>query len=175
MKRVLMVLAAGIEPVDKNDRAVLARLSMGLALWKEGRFDVILVTGGIFLPRTIQTRPAAELMADWLFAQGVPSDRVMIENKALNTWDNISGGLRLLSNRFGNEPIGITVVTQWQQAMRVWLSFALGYGKLVKVGPVSEPKFLPLEIAYFLLHLLDPRGVGPLAVRNREQRRQDKV
>jgi len=61
-----------MEPVNKLDEAATPkRLLAGLNCWKTGQYDLIVTTGGVYMPPNIQTIPAARLMADWLTARGV--------------------------------------------------------------------------------------------------------
>ncbi|HMB26187.1 MAG TPA: hypothetical protein VKP03_02095 [Patescibacteria group bacterium] len=56
--------AGGIIKKDKLSLAdTLQRCKKALDLWKTKEYEKILVTGGIFLPPNIQTKPAGDLMA----------------------------------------------------------------------------------------------------------------
>lgn len=172
MKKVLFVPSAGINPVNGlPPENTLARCKAGLKLWLTGKYDLILATGGVFNPPHVQTRPAGELMKEWFIVQGVPKESVLAENKSLDTFENVYCGLEML---FAYGRPEITVVTQWQHALRFWVTFRLGYGISVKLAPISYPlswREHLHEFFSFLYHLHDPRGIGNLAVKNRLARR----
>lgn len=67
-------------------------------LWRRGMFSTVLVTGGATPggPRT-----EAAVLADGMSAFGLPADRVILEEQATNTGENVVFSLPLLERRLG--------------------------------------------------------------------------
>jgi uncharacterized SAM-binding protein YcdF (DUF218 family) len=150
------------------------RLIRGLALWRKGGYHYVLVTGGIFNPSSIQTVPAAILMREYLVAKGVPEHAILCESRARDTYENVANGLSVLREA-GQGRAAITVVTQWQHAIRFRLTFR-AYEKKIETVPMyyfdSWKDFLR-EPFFILHHLLFPKGDGsPFAEWNRRRRTQ---
>ncbi len=173
--KVLLVPSCGISPVNQlTPTDTLLRCQRALKLWQSGKYDKILVSGGIFLPPQTQTKAAGVLMAEWLVSHGVPRRALIIEGRSVDTFGNIKFSLdRLKEINVGKAEI--TVVTQWQHAVRFWISFFFGYGLWVKLHfmryPISLRTWLK-EWFLIIYHLYDPIGIKKIARKNREQRRQ---
>ncbi|MDD5217882.1 MAG: YdcF family protein [Candidatus Omnitrophica bacterium] len=174
--KILLIPSCGIQPVDfPSPQDTLIRLRQGLKLWRMAAYDTILVTGGIFHPHWIQTRPAAHIMRDWLINQGVPEDYILTEDKSVDTFENVNNSVGVLMEADA-WPAEITVVTQWQHALRFATTFLYGHGVWIKTFGLHYPVSLTTslnECLFIAYHLLDPTGKGRLAARNRESRRQD--
>ncbi len=172
--KILLIPSCGIQPVDFPSRDTLIRLLQGQIHWQIGGFDLILLTGGIFNPRFVQTRPASHIMKDWLIGRGILEDFILTEDKSVDTYENIQFGLDVLGV---NDllPADITVLSQWQHARRFQISFFLGYGIYVHTIPLHydiSPRTALNEWLFMACHVLDPKGKGLLAARNREMRHQ---
>jgi len=172
--RILLVPAGGIS--DKNQLApndTLPRCLAALEIWKEGNYDYLVVCGGIFLPPTIQTNPAAEIMKKWFIRQRVSADRLMVEGKSLDTFENVKFVLELLAENKIEKP-EITVVSQWQHTLRFKRTFK-SYGVKIKRHPLHYKvgiKTWLMEWAFILIHLIDPKGAGFFGRLNRKRRNQ---
>ena len=175
MKHVLLIPSCNIGPSlnELNPNDTLPRLQKGLILWKQGGYDTILVTGGVFNAPSVQIIPAAVLMKKWLIAHGVPAANILCENESLDTYENIANGLAVLK-RNGLSHADITIVTQWQHAIRCWLTFRRGYRKTIRIVPLSYPisfRTWCWEFLFIIHHLLFPKGkYSPFAARNRSRR-----
>lgn len=146
------------------------RLSAGLSEWLRSDYDRIIVTGGIYLPPNIQTIPAGELMRGWLIDNGIDSENIICERWSLDTYQNIDFSMKLIA---GDSNPQITIVSQWQHAMRFKITFWRLYN--IKVNIVSvvykmSLKAFLLECCYILYHLLDKKGTLFFAKKNRENR-----
>ncbi len=87
-----------MDRLTEND--TLYRCQKALELWHTGRYDYVLVTGGIFHPPNVQSVAAATLMGMWLLEHGVPESQILCEIESLDTYENISKGIEALkSNR----------------------------------------------------------------------------
>lgn len=143
-----------------------------LKLWQTGAYDLLLLSGGLFLPAHIQSRPSSELMQDWFVEQGVDPRQIVLETRSLDTYDNIRYSLEeLASVRIGE--FAITVCTHRIHGRRIKHTFRRAHGVDITVHPVP----LPLRMMercqqwmYVLYHWLDPFGNGWLARRTRAKR-----
>lgn len=177
VSRVLLVPSCGIAPIDRLQAGdTLFRCERALEAWRTGRYDYILCTGGIFNPPSIQTVAAATLMGLWFLERGVPDAALVIEDRSLDTYENAAFGLVALRARLGSVRWDISVMTQWQHAVRFFFTFFLGHGLLVELKPIHQPiSWRTWFWEWFLLvyHLIDWRGTLPVARYNRDSRRQD--
>ncbi len=172
---VLMIPAGGIDPVDQPGKAdTLPRLEAGLEAWASGRFHYILVCGGIFLPQNIQTRAAADIMADWLVEHGIRRVAIITEDRSVDTFENVNFGIAALQ-RVGIEKPTISVCSHALHAVRTCISLdaheiATDTNRCANYS--ISWKILLMEIGFVLYHWLDPLGKGWLARRNCAKRRQ---
>jgi uncharacterized SAM-binding protein YcdF (DUF218 family) len=173
--KVLLIPSGGIQAVDfPAPQDTLIRLRQGLKLWHTGAYDMVLVTGGTFNPQWIQTRPAAHIMRDWLVNNGVDPECILVEDKSVDTFENVNNSVAVLMDADA-WPAEITVVTQWQHATRLATSFLYGHHIWIKTFGLHYPISLRTALNEYLFmayHLLDPSGKGRLASHNRETRRQ---
>jgi uncharacterized SAM-binding protein YcdF (DUF218 family) len=82
---ILIVLASDSMGSDIIGQDTYWRMFHAVLAWREGHFKTIVVSGGRW-PGT--PRAEAYLMADFLAAQGVPRDHIMIEPNSLSTREN---------------------------------------------------------------------------------------
>lgn len=146
------------------------RLNRGFKIWKKGRYDKIIVSGGIFLPPNVQTVAAGRLMEDWLRTRGVPAENILVEDKSRDTYENISESLALLTKE---EKPECTVVTHWQHALRFWVTFRRAHKVKAKIHPMFywvDIKTFILEWFILLVHIFDRDGTGKIASKNRLDR-----
>ena len=154
---------------SSNIRNTKARCRAAVKYWREGNFDVIILAGG--------TYPNATVMKQWIEEKASRlSDKIIIENKSLDTYQNIANSLKIIKARYPGRDIDeIGVVTNWQHGIRVRISLMFGYDiKQVKILPSQEPVTIKqwcLEWVFILIHLLDPRGDNVFAHINRAHRR----
>ncbi len=82
--RVAVVLGTQVLQGGRPSRTLEARVRHAARLYKEGRVGLLVPTGGLG-----QHPPSeAEVMARILRAEGVSEDAVLLEDRALNTWDS---------------------------------------------------------------------------------------
>jgi len=170
--KVLLVPCGGISAKNQiSSKDTLPRCLKALELWQTGQYDRIVVTGGIFLPQHIQTVPAGEIMRQWFEKQGIEHDKILVENKSLDTYENVRYVLDKLKEREIENP-EITLVTQWQHSWRFWLTFR-SYGIKIKRHKVKfKISWLTwlLEFAFIFIHLIDPKGIWFFGRINRKKR-----
>ncbi|MEO1328059.1 MAG: YdcF family protein [Pseudomonadota bacterium] len=81
----IVVLSAGLRPDGSLDGFTAARVETGLALWRAGRAPNIVVSGG---PHDASGRNVAAEMAARLIAEGAPAARIVVEGRAVSTFEN---------------------------------------------------------------------------------------
>lgn len=176
--RILFVPAELIESLNRLSRRTWLRCQQALQLWQNGQYDYLVVTGGVFLPKNIQTDPAGLLMARWFHEMGVDAERIIIEQHSRDTYENITSSVaeirNLLGRRCDAEGLEITIVTQWQHARRFEISFRKMYPEIkIKTISVNYPMSLfetLKEYLFIAIHHVDPRGNGPFGWLNRQRR-----
>jgi uncharacterized SAM-binding protein YcdF (DUF218 family) len=82
--RVAVVLGTQVLPGGRASRTLEARVRHAARLYKEGKIRLLVPTGGLG-----EHPPSeAEVMARLLRGEGVPESAVLLEDRALNTWDS---------------------------------------------------------------------------------------
>ncbi len=82
--RVAVVLGTQVLSGGRPSRTLEARVRHAAGLYKEGRVGLLVPTGGL----GNHPPSEAEVMARILREEGVPEDAVLLEDRALNTWDS---------------------------------------------------------------------------------------
>src|SRR5262249_55784682 len=106
-----MLVSTKLEPADAcivfGGGANSARLAHhAAALYKQELFSLAVVTGGVPVAPA-SPRTEAEEMRDILLEAGMPQDRVLLENKARNTGENVVFSRELLRDKCVNAVLGI--------------------------------------------------------------------
>lgn len=166
--KILMIPAELVDPVDKLSANTLRRCQAGLEAWVGGDYEMILLSGGIFLPRDRQTKPAAETMKEWFVSRGVDPEVILVEGDSLDTYENVRFNASLTRDQ-------ITVLTQYQHAIRFLLTFYLALGVRIKVIPIRQPAMSWKDwfmewLVLIPYHLIDWKGTLFLARYNRRSR-----
>lgn len=168
--RYLFIPSCEVAPCDRlSGTTTEKRLISGLQIWRCGGYDMIIVSGGVYLPPEIQKTPSGRLMKKWLVRKGVPASNIIAEEYSRDTYENISYSLLLLEDVAPQ----FTVVTHWQHAIRFRLTFKLANKMKVRTKPIycwGGLKNFLFEWLILLIHLLDRRGTGTVARKNRESR-----
>ncbi len=170
---LLMIPSEEVKRHNKLSANTIKRLNAGLDLWWSGGFDKIVLTGGIYNSSDVQSRPASVLMRIYLMANGVDKNKILVERKSLDTFENVKNVLEKLEY-LDIDQLNITVVTQWQHAIRFWICFR-SYGIKVALFPLkySVSLFTSLKEYFFILyHVYDKKGRKFLARLNRKFRTQ---
>ncbi len=98
--RVAVVLGAQVLPGGRPSRTLEARVRHAARLYARGGADLLIPTGGLG-----EHPPSeAEVMARILHQEGVPQTAILLEEKALSTWDSA-----LLVSRMARE-VGVNEV-----------------------------------------------------------------
>jgi uncharacterized SAM-binding protein YcdF (DUF218 family) len=81
---VAVVLGTEVLSGGRPSRTLVARVRHAAGLYARGRVRMIIATGGLGK----HPPEEAEVMGRVLGEEGVPDDAVMLEDRALNTWDS---------------------------------------------------------------------------------------
>ena len=174
MWRILLVPSAGFEKENQMDYQTLSRCQETYKLWQTGEYDLILLTGGICQPEEFQTVPGAQIMKWYFLYKKVPEKNLLTEDHAHDTFENIRFSLqRLQTLGIFPQDAEITVVTKKKQCRRFRISFNRAYHIKIKehyVEYLQTTKENIYEFISLIIHLLDPKGNGFIAKRNRQNR-----
>lgn len=137
----VIVLGAGVNGTAPS-LSLLTRLEAALE-YAENRPDIpIVVSGSQGQGEDISE---ARCMYDWLTARGIPPERLILEEQADNTEENIRYSLELLEER--NVAGNIAVVSSDYHLCRA--AMYLG-GDMVPVAAHMPAKYLPLTVNYYI-------------------------
>lgn len=102
--QAIVVFGGGTLPPDKVrtaaalDAPSMYRCQAAVALYRDGAPCPVFLAGGKPDPQ-IKGAPCAELMRDWMLAQGVASSDIVVENQSRTTHENAVEVQRLLAAR----------------------------------------------------------------------------
>lgn len=139
----VIVLGAGVNGRTPS-LSLRTRLDAALAYVLE-RPEVPVVVSGSRGPG--EEISEAQCMYDWLTARGVPTERIILEEQADNTRENIRYSLALLSERGVNPADSIAVVSSGYHLCRASMYMP---GNMVPVAARMPARYLPLEINYYI-------------------------
>lgn len=135
-EKILVVLGVRLKNGHEVSLLLQSRLEKTLALLRENPDMTAILTGGMSGPETVAE---ANVMADWLIAQGISSERLIVENESLTTQDSFKNILALLEARGLSKDDPLTVVTSRFHCNRT-LCYArqAGYTN-VRLAPAATP------------------------------------
>ncbi|MDQ0193304.1 YdcF family protein [Paenibacillus wynnii] len=110
---------------DEPSPGLKERLDYGLKLYKEGEFSRFIVTGGLDKPDLKYTE--AQGMRNYLVQQGVPEDRIYVENKATSTYENLLFGKEIMVREGWSSAVIITHTYHGRRSQEI--AAELGYAK----------------------------------------------
>ena len=115
-KRIAVVLGTQVLPGGRPSRTLEARVRRAARLYTDGEAGLLIPTGGVgeYPPSE------AEVMARILREEGVPDDAVLLEDRALNTWDSARLVARM-ADKLGVE--SVVVVTDPLHCVRTVAAF----------------------------------------------------
>jgi len=91
---------------DVPSPALKERLDFAWQLYKTGSVDKLILTGGLDNNRSKKTE--AEGMRDYLVAKGISADKLLLENKATSTYENLAFSKTIAENHGLSSLIVIT-------------------------------------------------------------------
>jgi len=139
LTRAAVVLGTQVLPGGRPSRTLEARVRHATRLYKEGRVGLLIPTGG----RGEHPPSEAEVMARILREEGIPEEAVLIENRALNTWDSA----RLVAGMAGKFGVkSVVVVTDPLHCVRAAAAFRrvglMAWAEPVYSSPMWRGKWL---------------------------------
>lgn len=152
---------------DMESPVMMARLRKTKDLWWRIRlpYSRIITSGGITKPN--QRISEAEFMKDWLVTYaGIDPVFITAECTSRDCYENVRNTVeRYLRNpTYFSNNVEVTIVSQWEQAIRLRITFA-AYGirtRIVSTDGYSFRRRL-LEWGYILYTILDPKGESRLS------------
>ena len=140
----VIVLGAGIEG-RKPSRSLLDRLEATLD-YLNAYPDAVAIVSGSQGPD--EPCPEADVMADWLIANGVAPERVIRETEADNTRENLENSFAIIESRGGDAAQGVAIVTSEYHLYRAKrMAEALG---AKPIGVAARTGWLDLRVNYFI-------------------------
>jgi uncharacterized SAM-binding protein YcdF (DUF218 family) len=137
--RAAVVLGTQVLPGGRPSRTLEARVQHATRLYKKGKVGLLIPTGG----RGEHPPSEAEVMARMLREEGMPEDAVLIEDRALNTWESarlVAG----LAHTFGVK--SVVVVTDPLHCVRAVAAFRraglMAWAEPVYSSPMWRGKWL---------------------------------
>jgi uncharacterized SAM-binding protein YcdF (DUF218 family) len=114
--RAAVILGTQVLPGGRPSRTLDARARHGARLYREGRVDWIIPTGGVGRHPPSEAR----VMGSVLREEGVPEKVVRLEERALNTWDSARFVAEMVR---GEELEGVLIVTDPLHCVRTVAAF----------------------------------------------------
>lgn len=128
-RRFVVVLSGGIRSTGHLNATTRARVHLAVSLLREGRGEILVMSGG---PRRRGRPSAAPAMRDLAIALGVGHERILVEEQSSCTAENARAVAALLAAG----PRDVLLVTSALHMRRAALCFARqGF----RVGPVPVP------------------------------------
>lgn len=139
----VVVLGAGVNGTEPS-YSLRVRLEAALAYIQDRPDIPVVVSGGRGRGEEISE---ARCMADWLIARGVEAERVLLEDQATNTEENIRFSKEILSDKGIYLTDNVAVVTSdFHLCRAAWL---WGDG-MVPVAASMSGGFFPLTVHYYI-------------------------
>jgi uncharacterized SAM-binding protein YcdF (DUF218 family) len=113
---VAVVLGTQVLSGGRPSRTLEARVRHAVRLYREGRVSLLIPTGGL----GDHPPSEAKVMARILREEGVPEDAVLLEDRALNTWDS-AGLVARMGEKLGVS--SVVVVTDPLHCVRTVAAF----------------------------------------------------
>lgn len=134
------------QKLEKSD-AIFVLCSMdtrvaerGAELYKRGYGDYVIISGGIGkFTKDVFNEPEAEIFREIMISNGVPADKILVENKSTNTGENIQFTCNLLLQK-GLSPHSFILVQKPYMERRTYATFMKQWpGSEVRIF-VTSPK-----------------------------------
>lgn len=160
---IIMVFPQWILPVNQLDGETIRRCETALEKYhrlKESNGPCkLMVMGGFFHSRDVQTTPAAVLLKRWFVAKGVLEEDIVGETRSVDTFENIWNGLDTFARVYGADVLvqaRILVVSEAHHVRRIRWTLRMGYGLRSEAAAHSQDlrgKDALREWAYYIVHL----------------------
>ncbi len=111
-----IVLGNKVERTGLPSPRLRARLDRAVALYREGRFEWIIVSGGMGK----EGFDEAAVMKNYLVARGIPKGYVLVDSKGLTTGDTARNAAVIMTQNGWDRPM---VITQYFHISRTRMAF----------------------------------------------------
>lgn len=139
----VIVLGAGVNGTEPS-LSLATRLEAALDYVRDKPDIPIVVSGAQGRGEDISE---ARCMADWLIARGVAAERIILEEQATNTKENIWYSEEILAEKGIDTTANIAIVSSDYHLCRTSLYMV---GNMVPVAAHMPAKFLPLTVNYYI-------------------------
>lgn len=140
----LIVLGAGVNGTEPS-LSMLYRLEAAKQYFDEYPQTKIIVSGGQGAGEDISE---AECMRRWLTANGVPADRIIMEDKSTSTYENLRNSLEIIKDSGGDPTAKVAVLSQEYHLYRAKL-YAGELG-MNAVGIAASTRNKAMMVSYFM-------------------------
>ncbi len=113
---VIVVLGAALLPDGRPSRALERRVDHAVALFRAGHAEHLLVSGGLSGPPPTE----AAVMRARALEDGVPDDRICVEDRAVNTFENALFSGVIMERRGWSRPLVVTDAYHLPRALYVF-------------------------------------------------------
>ncbi len=140
----IIVLGAAVRG-DTPSRALVERMEAARAYMVSHPDAVAIVSGG---QGDGENLSEAEAMYKWLTANGIDGSRLIIENRATSTYENLKYSFEIIKSRGQEQDISIAVVTSEYHIYRAkLLASSLG----AEIGGIAaDTTHFPIKLNYFI-------------------------
>ncbi len=143
--QAMIVLGCQVKPTGPSV-LLRDRLDEGLAYWREHPEITIVVSGG---QGPDEPSTEARAMADYFIAQGVPEERVLLEEESHNSIQNLKYSKKLLEQAGISVESGVLVVSNGFHLTRVRM--LAGRAGFVDVSTLAAPaSHLPSRLKMYI-------------------------
>ena len=111
-----VILGGKVYPSGQPSDYLMARLDHGARLWREGRVHKLIVSGGLGK----EGHDEARVMQQYLIAEGIPADRIVVDSQGVNTRATARFTAELLQREGGASAM---VISQYFHITRSKLAF----------------------------------------------------
>ncbi|WP_310828915.1 YdcF family protein [Paenibacillus pedocola] len=102
---------------DEPSPGLKERLDYGLKLYNEGMFSRIIVSGG--LDKADYQYTEGQGMRNYLVAQGVPEDAILMENESTSTYENLKFSQKIMQQEGMTSVVIITHTYHGRRALEI--------------------------------------------------------
>ncbi|CAM4382850.1 MAG: YdcF family protein [Paenibacillus macerans] len=123
---------------DEPSPGLRERLEQSIQDYKEGKFKLFLLTGGRDTANSKYTE--AEGMANYLERSGIPREKILLENEATSTFENLKFSQAIMEERGYDSALIITHTYHGNRALEIAEAFGYHDPKLsLKKSAVLKP------------------------------------
>lgn len=125
----IVVLGCRVRPDGSASLALARRARHAARLYQQGLAPVVITTGGVGAHPPSEARAAADV----LLAEGVPSARLVLEERSTSTEENAREAARLVDGR------RVLIVTDAYHTFRAERVFRRHFDEVVALGSLGSP------------------------------------